>query len=347
MLVSPTIQNEINAHIDLQCTESAAYKYSQDQTPIVGLPLEPVPKSRKSRGMTYEKLHKQIMLGYGQGHAASYQPWLQIRRKNPSPRSNQVVTWLPPLERTAHFFSRGEYHTALLLLWLEVTDVREQYPIWPVPHPHPLDGVIHISSGNLLWSRGLIAIAKEAGIDHGREIGTRLPYVATMDFVVTVPLQSGPSLFTFSSKPLLHPDEEVGWRTLERLELERRYASEIKARYAVLSSSLVPLRVAGHLEWWLDCSTLAECGAMSDQADRFAEFVERQTDLSLAESVKKAAIDFRLELSHAWILFRYCAWTQKIDIDPSKPILTSYPISTGGRSLRASLRQDWFGESWG
>jgi hypothetical protein len=296
-------------------------------------------------GMSYKKLYEQIRLGLGQGHGRYYQPWLQIRRKNPSPCSNQVVAWLPPLQRVAHFFSRGEYHTALLLLWLAVLDLREQYPIWPIAHPHPLTGAEGASQLKLAWSRGLLQIAQKAGIDHGYEIGSRRPYIATMDLVATVKSKNELKLFAFSSKPINDADQEVKWRTLERLELERRYTDEIRALYLVSSSSLVPTLMAGNLEWWLDCSTLHFQPSMLLLANRFSDCVNKRTDLSLSESIHYAAKTIGIPLDTAWLLFRHCAWTQKIDIDPSWPVIATYPIRAGGRELRASVRRQLFEEA--
>jgi hypothetical protein len=308
--------------------------------------MEPEPKVRQPKGMTYKKLYRQIESGFGQGHGAAYQPWLQIRRRNPSPHSNQVVSWLPPLNRTAHFFSRGEYQTALLFLWLSVHDLREQFPLWPVPHPHPLVGGEAGKTEHLPWSRGLLAIAKEAGIRHGNEFGTRQPYVATMDLTVTIRRDDQLYWFTFSSKPLISADDEIKWRTLERLELERRYAREVKSPHAVTTSALVPIMMAGHLEWWLDCSTLACRPALTPYAERFAERVQRRRDWALAEAIASVGDEMSIENDDAWLLFRHCAWTQKIDIDPSKPIVTSYPIQPGGRALRSALRRSLFQGEW-
>jgi hypothetical protein len=179
--------------------------------------------------MTHKKMCELIQQGRGMGHGRSYLPWLMLRRKNPSPNSNQAVSWVPPLQRTAHYFSRGEYHTALLLLWLGVKDLREQFPIWPIPHPHPLEGTPGIPQAQARWSRGLLALAREAGIEHGFEFGTRLPYVATLDLLATVPLPKGNVLAIFSSKPIEEPNTDVQLRTLERLELERRYSLDIGA----------------------------------------------------------------------------------------------------------------------
>lgn len=312
---------------------------------IEALPLEPVPK-RRNRGMTYKKLYERIRLGFGQGHSRYYSPWLQIRRKNPSPESNQVVTWLPPLERAAHFFSRGEYHLALLLLWLGVLDLREQFPIWPLDHPHPLDGGLGMHGLPATYVKGLLKIAAEAGINHGYEIGSKQPYVATLDILVTVPGEDMPAVAVFSSKPIDDADAAVKWRTLERLELERRYSIEIGGRYYVSSSALVPLLMAGQLEWWLGCSTLSFNPALKAVAEPFADAVMKRSDLSISESVHLAAPTHNLSIQDAWCLFRHCAWTQKIDIDPSQKILTSYPLSSGGRALRCALQEKLFGRAW-
>jgi hypothetical protein len=153
-----------------------------DLSDAITLPTEPMPKPRQ-KGMTYEKLRERILIGHGMGHGSGYLPWLTLRRKNPSPISNQVPSWMPPLGRAAHYFSRGEYHTALLLLWLGVKDLREQFPLWPLPHPHPLDGVQETADVVRPWAPGLLDIAREANIDHGHEIGTHLPYVASLDLV--------------------------------------------------------------------------------------------------------------------------------------------------------------------
>lgn len=336
------MQASINAHVAAQ--HRGVVRSTANSTPDFSdqdcLPLEPKPKVRRKRGMTYEKLYQQIVAGYGQGNGCQYQPWLQIRRKNPSPKSNQVVAWLPPLGREGHFFSRGEYHTALLLLWLGVSDLREQYPIWPVPHPHPLE-----RSGDLAnarpWSKGLLAIAEGAGISHGYEIGSRQPYVATIDIMATVKIKGSDRLFTLSSKPISDPDDDVRWRTLERLELERRYALEIDSIHVIASSALIPIAMAGYLEWWLDAAILSDV-ALAGSADRFTDAVSRDETLSIYQAVRGAATELKLDMKAAWLLFRHCCWMQKIDIDPSQPLLTSYPIKKGGWALREAIRIELF-----
>jgi hypothetical protein len=312
----------------------------------VALLTEPLPKPRRTRQMTPQKLAARIALGHGIGFGASYLPWLTLRRKNTSPESNQVISWMPPLRRTAHYFSRGEYHTALLLLWLGVRDLREQFPIWPIAHPHPLENQSDTRTGTRPWSKGLIAIAKDAGIKHGTEYGSRVPYVASLDLVATTGHPARSALTVFSSKPIDRPGDRVKWRTRERLELERRYSAEIAARYYVSSSALIPLLTAGQLENWLDASTMEGNPQLRAIAAQFAAVVQDQEHRSMVEAVNRAAAVCSLQSDEAWYLFRHCAWTQAIDIDPTIRILTSHPVRAGGRALRAALQHSLFGEHW-
>lgn len=311
------------------------------------LPAEPRPRSNRTRAITRRSLYRRIRDGYGLGHGAAYLAWLSLTRKNPSPESNQVVAFLPQLQRAAHYFSRGEYHTALLLLWLAVQDLREQYPLWPFDFPHPLEGAIGADGIDRPWCRGLLQIAAAAGIDHGHVVGQRdMPYVATIDLLATANIDGRLMLAGFSSKPIGEANDDVKWRMLERLELERRYLEAIGARYRVTASALIPVLMAGQLEWWLDCATLQFAPHLALQAEKFSELVTDRPDLSLVDAVANACAKSKLSPESGWLLFRHGAWTQMIDIDPSLPIITSEPIRRGGRALRSAIRVQLFGADW-
>lgn len=296
---------------------------------------------RRNKVMTVKKLSEQIRRGQGQGHGKEYQPWLQIRRGNSTSKSNQVVAWMPPLGRIAHYFSRGEYKVALLLLWLGADDLREQYPLWPVAHPHPLQG--GAESIELPWVRGLIEIARDAGINHGVEVGTNIPYVATIDLLATLHTRLGPKLIGISCKPYGSPDAVVRPRSLERLELERRYFAEIGEKYWVANSALVSNSMAGQLELLIGAADLKHETGLILHSSRFAAYITNNPNLSMADAVVQAAQVVGIDESDGWQLFRYCSWYQLVDFDPTRPILTSHPIPRGGWALRSELRAEIFG----
>ncbi|MCE1243668.1 TnsA endonuclease N-terminal domain-containing protein [Oryzomicrobium sp.] len=292
--------------------------------------------------MTWDKLIKRIQHGYGMGHGADYQPWLTLRRKNSSRESNQVAAHLHPLHRPGYFFSRGEYQIALLLLWLGIHDLREQYPLWPIAHPHPLYGAPGTEGLQLGYCSGLLDIATEAGIEHGHFPGSDIPYVATIDFLVTIRDNSGFDLIAISCKPIEDPNQAVKWRTLERLELERRYAERNGIRYLIISSRFVPILMAGQLEWCMERATLTDAPHLAACVHGFSREFASAPNLSVSDAVALASESQQLSLEEGWTVFRHCAWTQAIDIDLSTPLLTSYPARRSGRTLREHLRRSLF-----
>jgi hypothetical protein len=243
---------------------------------------------------------------------------------------------MPQLGRRAHYFARGEYRTALLLLWLGAEDVREQYPIWPMPHPHPLDGATGAPC-NLPWSKGLLAIAASAGIDHGHDIGTGIPYVATIDLLATVRIAGQPALVFFSSKPNPENPASSDWRLYERLELERRYALDLTSPYFVSKSAVVPSTIAANLETWTGDAALNGATHLLTKVNEFAGTFSECREYPLREAVDHSASTCGVSNQDGWRLFRHCAWHQIIDVDPAQPILATYPVPMGGRTLQRNL----------
>lgn len=221
--------------------------------------------------MTWEKLQKLIEEGAGQGHGESYRPFIEVRRRNSSPNSNQTVGPLPGQKRPFHGLARLERHIGMLCYWLGAQDVREQFPVWPFPHSHPLAGAATAEQYETVVAPGLLEIAEDAGIDHGVYVGTGIPYVATLDVVATVLREHvPPRLVVFSCKPY----EAVAnacptSRILERLELERRYCRAISARYHIAHDLALPRQLFANLEV---CGTGLACRDRICSAPRFDEF---------------------------------------------------------------------------
>lgn len=341
MKVAEQIERDIRALVDEhQCAARESPSDNEKLRCWLESLNSPTGTSKKRRrAMTWDKLNERIRQGFGMGHGTGYQPWLTLRRKNSSRESNQVAAHLHPLHRPGYFFSRGEYQIALLLLWLGVHDLREQYPLWPIAHPHPLHGAPGTDGLYLGYCTGLSDIAADAGIEHGRFPGTDIPYIATIDFLVTVRNGNEFDLVAISCKPFEDLDQEIKWRTLERLELERRYAERHGFRYLIISSRFVPILMAGQLEWCMERATLADVPHLTDCVDEFSREFSSTPGLSVSDAVARASDSQKLSLEEGWMVFRHCAWTQAIDIDLSSPILTSYPARRSGWTLRERLRR--------
>lgn len=292
-----------------------------------------------AKAMTWEKLKRMIDEGYGQGHGESYRPFIQIRRKNCSPKGNQSVGPLPGCVRAFHALTRVERQFGMLCHWLGAADVREQLPAWPFPHPHPLVGAMGASRFANVTVPGLMEVAAEAEIEHGVFPGSEIPYVATLDVVATVTSVEGPRLVVISCKDKKDVTAApLTSRMHERLELERRYCDVISARYHLahelsLSNTLL--------------SNLEVCGVSVSQkhricgSARFETFKEILTEAitktSIRRAVKLATDGSNFDGSLAWPAFHLLAWSLELDIDLSHAKVTSQRAVLGGRLLHETL----------
>ncbi|QCP48435.1 hypothetical protein FAZ95_04060 [Trinickia violacea] len=294
-----------------------------------------------AKAMTWEKLRRMIEEGYGQGHGESYRPFIQIRRKNCSPKGNQSVGPLPGYARAFHALTRVERQFGMLCHWLGAADVREQLPAWPFPHPHPLVGARGASEFDGFTAPGLVELAAEADIEHGVFPGSDVPYVATLDVVATVPGTAAPRMVVISCKAGTDLKKApLTSRMIERLELERRYCNAISARYHVAHE----LALSSYL-----LSNLEVCGVSVSQESRISaaagfetfKVILKETILqtSMRHAVKAAADRSGFDLSLAWPAFHLLAWQLEIDIDLSHPKVTSQRAVPGGRLLRETLCQ--------
>jgi TnsA endonuclease N terminal len=296
--------------------------------------------------MTEKKLLKMIAEGAGQGHGEMYRPFLRNTRSSISSKGTQGTgKVLYGLKRPAHFKSRQEKRIARALQWLGAIDVREQFPLWPMPHPHPLCGACGTELLDLPDVPGLLDIASDAGINHGAFIGSDIPYVATLDFMVTIRTAGVTSLVGLSCK-----DEEIVFsndplsRALERLELERRYCHSIQSPYHIVSRASFTDTLLANLEWLLpDEFTTGKLSADA-RLPAFAELLRHTIhSVSIENAVESASRSVAWSNATGQSAFRLLAWRQAIDIDLSQPIALTLPASTGGQAVHRLLRHTLYG----
>ncbi|MGO2263490.1 TnsA endonuclease N-terminal domain-containing protein [Halomonas sp.] len=143
-----------------------------------------------------KKTEKWIKEERGKGSGKDYRPWLTVRDLSSKGRSHRVMGHLTG--RTHHFFSDAELAAFLLLEWNpSVTDIREQFP---------------------LRIEDTLSLAEEASIRHPEAGGFH--QVMSSDLVVDLSMPTGPQRLAIQvkvSSDLMDP------RTVEKLELERRY----------------------------------------------------------------------------------------------------------------------------
>ena len=141
------------------------------------------------------QIARRIKEGRGQGHGKDYIPWLTVQEVPSSGRSHRIYSH--KTGRVHHLLSDLELAVFLSLEWeSSVLDIREQFPLLPSDTRQ---------------------IAIDSGIKHPVIRG--VDQVMSTDFLVDC--KDGPfEQFAIQVKPAAALQDE---RTLEKLELERRY----------------------------------------------------------------------------------------------------------------------------
>lgn len=298
--------------------------------------------------VTWARLRAMIKEGRGQGHGEAYQPWIQLRRWNPSPSSTQGWGKIPPLWRDRHMLCRSEWLLGILFSWVGA-EVREQFPLWPFPHPHPLYGLDSALDADLPISRGLLALCAEAGIAHGQFPGTDVLYIWTMDLVLTWLSESGgpPRCVFVSVKPVSserYQSVDPLDRGPQKLEIERRYAASLEIPYYLGDRTRYPGPLLGQLEW---LKSAAYPPATERGQALLARFLDRHGH-ELGQDAPAAWIwrlqqDLGAEKAEADYTVQHCLWHQHLDCDLSLTLDLERLPQPGGRALRRELRRSLLG----
>jgi hypothetical protein len=296
--------------------------------------------------MTIKKLTALIKAGYGQGHFQRYKPWLRVTKRDYSPCSNVGHLPAASLARAHHYRARAERTTIQLAKWLGAVDAREAFPAWPWPHRHPGDGLAGFENAPI--QPGLLAIAKDADIDHGSYWGTDILYVATIDIMTTWRMRHGGfRLIALENKPeeIAH-DPDPLLRAKERLELSRRYCRQANITRVLVHAEKLPKELIDNLDAIEPISTLSAQAAM--RASRAYQamvellsikgYTEAPTDLLHALASKLS-----MHIEALWPMFDLALWHQDIDHDLTKPLKPWAPLIPGGLAFRHAISRDWLG----
>lgn len=296
--------------------------------------------------VTWETLEKWIQAGRGQGTFDAYLPWLWIHRKNVSGLGNQVHDPMPLYRRASHFMALVEWHLALLCLYLGALDVREQFPLWPQPHLHPLTHYGPTPERPHASCRGLMSIAAELDVEHGRQVGSDAPYIATIDLLVTVRRRAGVGLAGLALKPheLIFSAEPTD-RIDERLRMERACMRDYAATHKVVDRSLLGHSTGGVLELLSSGARLPQgLQADSTQKEFFDRFMDTAPVTSISAGIARTAARMSIDRFSANLLWRHLAWRRIIQIDITAPLEMGEPLRVGGVATANEIARELFGE---
>lgn len=301
--------------------------------------------------MVAPKTTERLLRGYvsegrGFGHGEDYRAWIQLRRWNASPVSVQTFGRLPPFQRSPSFLSRSEWLLALVFSWVGC-HVREQLPLWPWAHMHPLYGRVPAQDGSLPRSSGTRELCRRAGIEHGTFLGTNFPYIWTIDLCATLawlPAEQQTCALV-SVKPLngelYTGDIDPIARGPEKLEVERRYALELALPYFVADRSIYPGALLGNMEWLSKAATIPPEHPIAAVLGPFLQRHGHELHCYPPNDWRgRLQTDFGLTTEWADVSVQHILWHQYVDIDLTRDVNLDAVPRAGGQRLRQAIREN-------
>lgn len=180
--------------------------------------------AKRKRQTTAAGIRAKAAAGRGEGRLDQYQPWLRIQDVPSRGLVTRIRGW--KTSRVHHLMSLQELRYFYSQEWDEsVLDIREQYP---------------------LDLEETLAIAEHCGIRHPIDRATQHPIVFTTDFVIT----TGSQDLELDRARAVKCETDLGSRrTLEKLEIERRYWHRRKIDWKIVTESEISKDVAKNVEW--------------------------------------------------------------------------------------------------
>lgn len=218
------------------------------------------------------KIQKWKKEGRGQGFGPNYKPWITIRDVSSDGRSHRIYGHKS--QRTYHLLSDLELAAFLLLEWNpSTTDIREQYPL-------DLDQTIEI--------------AKEAKILHPK---IRQNYhIVTSDFVIDTDKVETPR-FVVQVK---YSNALNDSRTIEKLEIERRYWAKQNIPFYIFTEHQVPKVIYENIMWLYPALKQEEISIdILERLDFYVDIFQRYKAKKVIDITKIIDTQYELEIGQS------------------------------------------------
>jgi hypothetical protein len=205
---------------------------------------------------TQSDIDRHIEKGFGQGSQELYLPWLRVQDVPSHGRSRKVHG--VKVDRLHHLLSDLEYGYLLVAEFSpEVLDIREQFPILP--------------------QSAVQSIAHALNIRYPVYPGTKVPFVMTTDFLLTIKQPDGST--RLAARTLKYTESlKLGKgleRTLEKFELERAYWSGRGVDWSIVTEKNLPTALIQNLDWLRKSATLQRHLQQRPLIESFLEEIAR------------------------------------------------------------------------
>lgn len=246
--------------------------------------------AKHSRVWNQSVYKKYLREGRGRGEGPGYTPWIRIQDF----ASKGVVSRVKgrTTGRVHHLMSNNELAYFYLLDWSDnVLDIREQYPLLD------LDCAINA--------------AAQAGIKYPTDKTSGYPYVMTCDFMIT-------TAQGFKARTVKLSSELTNPRTIEKLEIERRYWKEKNVEWKLVTEAEISFQKAKNIEFLYTAHGIGDLDICKNIPMTAVDLLKRlyeETFLSVTEISKIVEQEFLLRCGLGLMLFKYLALNKIIAVN--------------------------------
>lgn len=228
-------------------------------------------------GITEAKQQQWIKEGRGSGEGKNYKPWITVRDLPSEGRSHRVFGH--KTQRTHHLLSDLELAVFLILEWnQETTDIREQFP---------------------LRQEDTKALALEIGIDHPATSGAI--HTMSSDFLVSTS-NINQSKFALQVK---YAQAMQDSRTIEKLEIERRYWLKKEVPWYLVTELDIPKTVFQNISWLYPAGRDAlRDEIIMDRQNFYAHQFQQHPNKTITEIAKKLDVEYHLAIGESLLEIR-------------------------------------------
>lgn len=256
--------------------------------------------TKLNNSTTQRKIERWIKEGRGEGSGVAYKPWLRIQDVPSRGRSHRIKGWRHG--RVHHLLSDLEAYIFYTYEWsLAVTEIREQYPLLPL--------------------EDTLSIAEELGIRHPCDKKTGHPIVMSTDFVLTIKrgLQT-----IYHARQAKYTSDLCKFRTLEKLEIERRYWERRNIDYGIVTERDLLMPLFHNIKWLHPRYDITSFSNLTKEAVNEIAALLTQMVMQEDAPLRKitSACDSRLDLSsgRSLSIARHLIAIRYWKVDMTKPL---------------------------
>jgi hypothetical protein len=288
--------------------------------------------------MNSRSLRSKIESGAGQGHLDNYVPMWQLTRGNCSYFGVQATGPMPGYRRGSCFRQREDRIAALIALWIGGMDARENFPLWPFPHPHPLSDW-PLGKPTQRTCHGLLDIASD---EHERKLLRRRAcegFVPEVTLNITYGEHDYPQSCLLACVRAIKKSDVAMPHSNGDVARAQAYAMANDMRFFRFDRSHFSRTLVSNLEVWSFSVNTIRRDVAPDLVKRVEDFLLRRLEIDTpCNAVNLASSHLAIPPLTAWTVLRYMQWLQKVDVDPRFDIFHLERFVPGGRAFRESLR---------